>query len=299
VAEPGTAPISTPPAGLVVAVGNQPEGIAFDSSSGVLAVGVRTPDGVLLLDRDGKLLRRVAVSAAPRHLTFAVAGGSLLVPAEKAGELDVVDVATGQVSESVRVGRQPHDAVQAAGRFFVTNEFSNSVSVIDGGRVIANLPSPGQPGGIAAAADDVCVAGVRSHILRVIDAASLQSVGAAPAGSGPTHVVADAGTCYVVDTTGNTLLTFNLRPSLSLAFTTALNGRPYGVALDAERRHLWITETSSNSLAELLVGDSGPRLLATYPSVRQPNTVAVDGATGRVFVTGTADGVIQILDPSD
>jgi YVTN family beta-propeller protein len=298
VAEPGTAPISRAPTGLIVAVGNQPEGIAFDSASGVLAVGVRKPDGVLLLDRGGNLLRRAAVSAAPRHLRFATAGGPLLVPAEKAGELDVVDVTSGQVTERVPVGRQPHDVVQADGRYFVTNEFSNSVAVIDpSSGVVGDVPAPGQPGGIAASADAVCVVGVRSHTLHVIDARSLQSGAGVAAGSGPTHVVADAGACYVIDTAGNSLLTFNFRPSLSLAFTTLLMGKPYGVALDPDHRRLWVTETSSNMVAELSLGDSGPRILATYPSVREPNTVAVDGATGRVFVTGAADGVIQILDP--
>ena len=40
-----------------------------------------------------------------------------------------------------------------------------------------------------------------------------------------------------------------------------------------------------------------PRELARYPTVRQPNTVAVDPASGRVFVTGSRDGTLQILDP--
>ena len=39
------------------------------------------------------------------------------------------------------------------------------------------------------------------------------------------------------------------------------------------------------------------REIARYPTVRQPNTVAVDTASGRVFVTGKADGKLQILDP--
>jgi DNA-binding beta-propeller fold protein YncE len=33
------------------------------------------------------------------------------------------------------------------------------------------------------------------------------------------------------------------------------------------------------------------------PTVGQPNTVAVDSATGRVFVAGRADGSLQIIDP--
>jgi hypothetical protein len=31
--------------------------------------------------------------------------------------------------------------------------------------------------------------------------------------------------------------------------------------------------------------------------VRQPNTIAVDHTTGRLFVTGTDDGVLELIDP--
>jgi DNA-binding beta-propeller fold protein YncE len=240
----------------------------------------------------------VAVSSAPRHLRFAEPGGPLLVPAEKSGELDVISIPAGEVVERVSVGRQPHDAVQADGLFFVTNEFSDTVSVVEAGRVIANLPGPAQPGGIAAVSNRVCVVGVRSHLLDLFDASSLQRIAGALAGVGPTHAAADANTCYIVDTAGNAILAFRTAPSLDLASSTALPGRPYGVALDPERNRLWVTETSNNTLAELLLGDSGPKLVAVFPSVREPNSVAVDAATGRVFVTGTGDGVIQILDPS-
>ena len=35
----------------------------------------------------------------------------------------------------------------------------------------------------------------------------------------------------------------------------------------------------------------------TWPTVRQPNDVAVDEATGRVFVAGTDDDQLQLIDP--
>jgi YVTN family beta-propeller protein len=297
VAEPESAPLATPPAGLVVAVGNKPEGIAYDPESGVLAVGLRAPDAVLLLDRDGHVLRRVDVSAAPRHLRFAMPGGPLLVPAEKSGELDLIGIPAGEIVGRIRVGRQPHDAVQVGGRIFVTNEFSDTVSVVDGSDVIANLPAPSQPGGIAATSSHLCVVGVRSHELWLLDARSLQKVAGAAAGAGPTHAVADADTCYIVDTTGGAVLAFRTLPTLKLAFKTRVGGAPYGIAVDPGRMRLWVTETATNSLAELLLDEAGPKLVARFPSVRQPNSVAVDPETDRVFVTGAGDGVIQILDP--
>ncbi|WP_329052931.1 hypothetical protein OG738_09520 [Amycolatopsis sp. NBC_01488] len=40
-----------------------------------------------------------------------------------------------------------------------------------------------------------------------------------------------------------------------------------------------------------------PAEVTRLPTVRQPNTVGVDSATGRLFVTGTADGVLELIDP--
>jgi hypothetical protein len=41
----------------------------------------------------------------------------------------------------------------------------------------------------------------------------------------------------------------------------------------------------------------GLRPFANLPTVRQPNSVAVDVASGRVVVAGSADGVLQVLTP--
>jgi hypothetical protein len=45
------------------------------------------------------------------------------------------------------------------------------------------------------------------------------------------------------------------------------------------------------------LGVDPPAFAARLPTVRQPNTVAVDSGTGRLFVTGTDEGVLQIIEP--
>ena len=85
-------------------------------------------------------------------------------------------------------------------------------------------------------------------------------------------------------------------PELRLSRRVALLGSPYGLTVDRVRARLWATLTATNELVELSAG-ARPRVLRTFPAVRQPNTVAVDPASGRVFVTGKADCVLQLLDP--
>ncbi|MGX6450107.1 YncE family protein, partial [Patulibacter sp. S7RM1-6] len=94
-AEPPRAPTQTAtPAGDVFPVGNRPEGIVADARTGVVAVGLRRPDRLALVDGDsGRVVRRVSLPGAPRHLQLAGAGGPVLVPDE--GRNRLVQVSLG------------------------------------------------------------------------------------------------------------------------------------------------------------------------------------------------------------
>jgi hypothetical protein len=82
--EPATAPPpSATPAGRVVAVGNQPEGIVADPLTHLVGVGVRDPDTLVLLDgRTGAVTARTPLPGHLRHLQLAAPGGPVLVPAK-------------------------------------------------------------------------------------------------------------------------------------------------------------------------------------------------------------------------
>jgi DNA-binding beta-propeller fold protein YncE len=146
--------------------------------------------------------------------------------------------------------------------------------LVDGGRKLAVL-SP------------------RRRVLEVYDASTRERLDSAPAGAGPTHVVAGEGVlAYVVDTAGDGLLVFETRGRLRIRRRYPLPGAPYGAASDLRNGRLWVTLTARNQLVELATG-ARPHRLNLYPSVRQPNAVAVDDA-GRVFVHGDQ---LQLLDP--
>ncbi len=287
------------PAGRVVAVGNQPEGLVADARTGLVGVGLTDPDRLALVDaRSGRVERRVVLPESPRHLQLERAGGPVLVPAERADALVRVELPSGRTG-SIQVGRFPHDAAAAAGRIFVADEFADTVSVVERGRVIERLEAPVQPGGVVAAGSDtrVAVVAVRERAVEVFDARSLRSLGQADAGVGPTHVVSDGGDLlYVVDTQGDALLLFHLSPRLELVRRVYLEGSPYGIAIDRRRGRLWVTLTERNRVVELAAGGQ-PHVLRSLPTVRQPNTVAVDEDTGRVFVASRTDGTLQLFDP--
>ena len=154
------------------------------------------------------------------------------------------------------------------------------VATVDGGRAIAVL-SP------------------RRRVLELLDGRTRRRVDQAAAGVGPTHVVAGPGhLVYVVDTGGDGLLVYELRPRLRLTRRLPLLGSPYGIAADPGAGRLWVTMTATNRLVELADG-ARPHRLRGLPSVRQPNAVSVDRLLHRVYVTGEADAVVQIVDGRD
>ena len=80
---------------------------------------------------------------------------------------------------------------------------------------------------------------------------------------------------------------------------TPLGGTPYGIAYDRVRDRLRVTLTGCNQVVRVDLGSGRPAVVAMLPTVRQANTVAVDAATGRVFVAGRSDDTVQLFDPPD
>jgi DNA-binding beta-propeller fold protein YncE len=296
-AEPANSPqLAIQPAGRSIRVGALPEGIAADSRRDLIAVATRDPNEIVVLAAStGRILWRVPLPGHARHLALAGPAGPVLIPAETANRLLELNLSSRRVA-SVPVGRLPHDAAAAAGRVFVTDEFGHRVSVLQRGRVVAQIAGFVQPGGITAVGPDVAVVDVGANTLTLIDATTLHRVAVANAGSGPTHAVADAaGHVYVVDTRGDAIEVFTTRPYLRLLSRYPLAGAPYGLAIDPVRRRLWVTLTATNELAELDISSASPRLVARYPTGRQPNTLAVNTTTGEVFVANSASATVEIL----
>jgi DNA-binding beta-propeller fold protein YncE len=300
-AEPAGAPTTlVAPAGRLVALGEGgPEGLVADPKTGLVAVALRAPGRLALVDgRSGRVTGTVTLPRSARHVALAAAGGPVLVPVEDRGMLVQVGLPTGKVLTRTIVGRGAHDAAAWAGRVFVSDEGAAAVSVIQDGQVVATLTGPQQPGGVAAGDGRVGVVDVRAGLLYVYDPTTLGPVDQVPAGAGPTHVVADGhGGLVVADTRGGALLRYRLRPDVRLLERLALSGRPYGLAADPGRRAVWVTLTDTNRLVGLRVTRDGLRPFANLPTVRQPNSVALDVTSGRVDVAGSADGMLQILTP--
>jgi len=283
----------------MIRVGTLPEGIVADPRTGLIVVGVRQPAGLVLLDaRSGAIRARISIPGTPRHLQLAAPGGPVLVPEEPVARVLELGLPGGRTLRAVKVRTQPHDATAAGGRVFVGDEFGQGLSVIEGSRVIDTIGGFVQPGGVIGIGEEVAVVDVRANDITLVDARTLRVIGRASAGAGPTHgVTGTGGRLYVTDTRGGAVITFATHPRLRPLARRRLPGYPYGIALDSIRRRLWVTLTARNQLLELSTVRSGLRLIRTYPTGRQPNTVTVDPRDGHVFVANAADGTVELIDP--
>ena len=296
--EPASSPpLTQPPAGRVIAVEGAPEGVVV-GQGGAIALALRNPPALAVFDSaPTATFRRVKLAGAARHLALTADARTVIIPAETADRVVEVSLAKRRVVRSTPVGRQPHDAIEADGAIIASDELAGQVSVFRPGGAPQTLGGFVQPAGIAAAAGRFGVVDVRANVLAVYDLATLRRVATLPAGAGPTHVVADGrGYLDVVDTRGGALLTFRLRPVPALVARLPLGGRPYGIAIDRRRQRIWIALTERNRLLGLQLSGGQPRMIADLPTVRQPNTVAVDEASGNVYVAGaTPRGTLEII----
>lgn len=211
-----------------------------------------------------------------RSLSLAVALGALAgCGSQGADQLPPA----AQPPRSPAPARLPAGAVTAIGNAaagFVSG--ATTTAALDGGRRIA-------------------VVSARERRLDLYDSATRRRIGRAPAGLGPTHVAClDGGPCYVADTRGDALLVFSVGAGVEPTRRYGLPGGPYGLALDPARRRLYVTLPGRNELVAL-VAHGRPHVVSRWPTVRQPDSVAVDERTGDVLVTGRADGVLERVTP--
>jgi len=299
--EPAKAPApSASPAGQVVALGGgRPEGMVADPVTGLVVVALRDPDRLALLDPATAQVRTVSVPGSARHLALVPGGGAVLVPGEDSDLLATVALPAGTVTATVRVGRQPHDvAVLDGGDLYVADEFGGSVSLVRGGAVVRTFTGLLQPGGAEGAGDVAAVVDVRARLVHFYRAG--EPVAALAAGAGPTHALAvGPGVVYVADTTGGALLRYDVSGpgAPRAAGSTAVAGRPYGLAYDAARGLVYVTATERNLLLQYRVTPGGLQQLRAFPTVRNAYDVAVVPSSGRVVVAGDGGSVLQVLDP--
>lgn len=288
------------PGGRIVKVGSRPEGVAIDPRSGLVAVAVRSPARLVLVDvRTGRVRHTVPLPGHARHVGLLRPGGPFLVPAEDVNRLVEVDPQTG-VTRSTRVGEYPHDATAVSDRIFTADEFGSTMSIVRDGRRVGQVPVDAQPGNVVATGEKVAVISVRSYTVELYDATrdSPRGGGSQNAGLGPSHAaLGPRGRLAITDTRGKSLVVYDTRPELRFFSRLALGGTPVGIAADARRGRIWVALSERNRALPIDLTGKEPEVGQAVNTIRSPYSLAVDPASGRLAIASAADGTLQLVDP--
>jgi len=292
-------PVKGTPPGRIVRVGKSPQGVAIDPTSHIAGIAVDDPPRLVLVDtRSGRKLREVSLPSRARHVSLAATGGPFLVPCEETDQLVEVDPRGGELRVT-KVGDNPHDATAIGDRRYTANEFASTMTVVRDGRVRGTVPVDAQPGGIAAADGKLFVNAVRAYTIEQYSGGDRPSGGGSQSsGLGPSHVVAGAeGRIAIGDTRGQALVVYDTRPGLRFRARVPLGGTAEGLAADPGRGTVWVTLSERAKAVPVDLRPAKPVVGRSVPTARNPLSVAVDTATGRLAIASKADGTLQLVDP--
>lgn len=282
-------PATTTPAGKVTALADDVTALAFEPESGTLAVASK--DTVRLYPLADTLGAPKTVPLTAESIT--VDDGAFLAT----GRNQLVRLSPdGATSPAGEFRGEPVSAATFDGRTLVAMRDERAVAIVEDDKVQRMIS------GDIMSADQVLSTGkgavVLDRLRNAVFELDVPGAGIAQglrAGQGATNAVTDRfGRVLVTDTRGGALLAFSLDPLL-MRQNYPVAGAPYAIAYDAERDLAWVTLTEKNEVVGYDVAGEEPKEKYRFPTVSQPNTVAVDPRTGRVMVaSGTGDG-IQVI----
>ncbi|MGW0246309.1 YncE family protein [Nocardia goodfellowii] len=292
--EPATAAVApapvSAPAGQVVPLGRSVSALVADPGTGQLAA--LDGNGVLLIDPGTAAVRTVALPAPGVSLAPGKPGEILVAAPQRVVRIDVATAAATEipVEGDVRSVLQGSDGTVLAG----TADGRVRTLAADGTvvRTVSGLVSADV---LARTPDHLAVLDRHQSSITEIDP-DADTLGLAQrAGDGATNMIADHfGRVLVIDSTDNELLVYSTGPLL-LRQRFPVGSSPYALAYDQRSETVWVTCTQSNEVVGFDLATGIPVEVGRYPTVRQPNSVAVDERTGDLFVgSATGDGLQRI-----
>jgi hypothetical protein len=295
-------PISAPPAGVVHPLGGHPQAAIVDHRTAALAVLVpgpkpTAPPSLAVLDGGQPSPRIIELPGPASALTGDDAGTAYL---STRGGYFAVDLADGHVAR-VGVGEAPNTVFTAIAR---RGDATMVLGAVDGTvYLLASGASPTR----TKITFQVDVLAALGNTVVVLDRAqtSITTIGAdgkvgqtLRAGQGATTMAVDpAGRVLVADTRGGELLVYGLDSRgtpLILRQAYPVRQAPYGLA--GSKRLAWVSQTAANTVIGYDLSTGIPVEKVRYPTVRQPNTLAVDDTSDTLYVVSGCGAGIQVIE---
>jgi outer membrane protein assembly factor BamB len=298
-------PVSQGPAGIVRPLDGRVQAAIFDSRITQLAMLIPgaasgAPANVTVLGAQQTPPRVIRLPGPATALTGDGGGNAYL---STRGGYFVVDLSGGQVARVGVTDAESIDFTAIAWRAdgtVVLGTADGTVYTLASGRPPDDAGRVANRTKIVARVDSLAAQG---NTVAILDRAqtSITAIGAdgkvgqsLRAGQGATTMAADpAGRLLVADTRGGQLLVFGVNP-LILRQAYPVPQSPYG--LTGSRGLTWVSQTAANMVIGYDLSTGIPVEKVRYPTVRQPNSLAFDDASGTLYVVSGSGQGVQVIE---
>ncbi|WP_438388221.1 YncE family protein [Actinopolyspora saharensis] len=295
-ATPATSPpTTTEPAGRVVPAPPADHTVVLPEQHTLALAGADRASITLFDTRAIEQPPRTVDLPAPAASLRPVRGGQALLAAlPAANAVAEIDLASGRVHRTA-VSGGPVDALPVADKLFVARPQAKDVAILRDGEIQRRVD--GFPGAheLLRRGSTVVVLDRLTTSLTPLDIDTGDKQPALRAGEGATRAVTDRfGRVLVVDTRGAEIMAFSTEP-LIMKQRSPAGGSPYGLAYDPAQDLAWVTLTARNELVGYDTATGQAEQSHRVPTVRQPESVAVNPETGTRYIASAAGAGLQVV----
>ena len=290
-----------------IIVGQEPHGIAVDSQRDLVYVANHRGGSVSVLDGSAAaVIRTISLGNASGSNGAALdpVAGLLYVANKYTGNVSRALVEDGQPPTGIPVGAQPDGVAvdPATGTVYVANFGNGTLTLLDGitGAVRRTVTSGGEPSFIA-----LDPARSRFYVTHHLDATigsydltAGDLLSTLPTGGGPYGLALDAGRgrLYTANRDGRSVTIVDVTAG-AVVKHMPLDCTPYQVAVNSASGHLFVVCADDR---QLHVYDQDTTLWLGWVSVGRgaEEGIAVDAASGRVYVSNRDDDSVTVIHDS-
>lgn len=183
-----------------------------------------------------------------------------------------------------------------AGEAFVTNQSSNTVSIVDLDRneVVATVPVTGRPAGVTVAPDGlVYVTSPEDKKVSILDPDTRKIEAEIPLGSGPLGITSNpvTGDVYVADWDEDVVFVLRDR---HLSATFAVGDSPSGLAVTPDGTGLLSADRDSHQVS--VIDLATDKVIKTVPVGIRPFGVTVDAAGKLAYTANVGSNDVSVID---
>lgn len=267
------------------------ESIAIEPSTRIAAVLTDDGTSLLLSALDGNSEPRTVRLSSPGTSVSPGRDGELLVSASDG--VEVIDASSGNVTTlsvdggavSATVWENGYAAGTPTGTVVILGSDGESTAMIAGQASVDALVPAGR---------DLISLDTKQTSVTAVNVGAERLGAALRAGEGATRMTGCAdGAIPVADTADDELLIFT-GDDLIMRQRFPVAGAPYALACD-DAGTVWVTTTATNEVLGFDISSGMPVETSRFPTVRQPDSLAVDSQTGTIFVGSKTGGGVQVI----